>query len=414
MKSFKTYSPYLFLFLSLCIACATQKSTSTTHTTDEAPTDKFDQLRTWIGDAKIVALGESSHGIGEIFTLKAELVEWLHREMDFDVLMMESGIVDIALSTSKLSDIDAKTLRDETLFANFQCAEILPLFEHIMQVSKTENPLHYAGYDIQISSGTTYELLDSITTLLGCELSFSDAYRHYGLMFRNAYGQDSSIFLSHQDSFQVGIARIQQKIYAAKDQVASSYNLHPEIVEIITHNLAGLLESVDFYFEERLNAEYVYKSIELRDELMYQNIEWLLENYYPKKKIIIWAHNSHVENANTAGRLTQWMGHHLKRKYQEDYFSIGIFARQGESYQHWTRDTISFDNSSEVNIEQLMYIDDETVSYQILDDCTPTWLCDTVAAFEVENTGNVNFVARDRFDAAIMIPRGSIPTYRNN
>src|SRR5690606_20323100 len=57
--------------------------------------DQFADLRplaTAIGDARVVVLGEQSHGDGTTFLMKARLVEFLHREMGFDVLAFESGL----------------------------------------------------------------------------------------------------------------------------------------------------------------------------------------------------------------------------------------------------------------------------------------------------------------------------------
>lgn len=51
-------------------------------------------LKAMIGDARIVALGEATHGASEFFRLKHRLVEFLAAEMGFTVFSIEAPMPD--------------------------------------------------------------------------------------------------------------------------------------------------------------------------------------------------------------------------------------------------------------------------------------------------------------------------------
>ena len=49
-------------------------------------------LREMIGEARVVALGEATHGTSEFFTLKHRIVQFLAEEMDFTVFSIEANM----------------------------------------------------------------------------------------------------------------------------------------------------------------------------------------------------------------------------------------------------------------------------------------------------------------------------------
>src|SRR5688572_4678633 len=65
-------------------------------TCDPADEDFSDlqPLKKVLEGRRIVLLGEQSHQEGSVFLAKTRLIKFLHREMGFDVLAMESGIIE--------------------------------------------------------------------------------------------------------------------------------------------------------------------------------------------------------------------------------------------------------------------------------------------------------------------------------
>jgi erythromycin esterase-like protein len=61
----------------------------------DADFSDLEPLRRAVGSARIVLLGEETHGDGTAFVAKSRVVRFLHEQMGFDVLAFESGFYDM-------------------------------------------------------------------------------------------------------------------------------------------------------------------------------------------------------------------------------------------------------------------------------------------------------------------------------
>ena len=171
-----------FLLISICstilVGCTVKQNmtpiNSPTNTNELHASNELDFqiIKEWLRDKKIVAIGESTHGLGEFYTLKSELVQYLHKELGFEVLAMEGGFGDINLAWMDINHLDFLSLRNQTLFGNFRCQEIEPLFKYIKAQSNSKTPLFYAGFDSQISGNYYKQYLDSICYHLKLNIVF--------------------------------------------------------------------------------------------------------------------------------------------------------------------------------------------------------------------------------------------------
>lgn len=74
----------------------------------------------------------------------------------------------------------------------------------------------------------------------------------------------------------------------------------------------------------RMMSRGMTRGINLRDQSMADNVEWILENN-PGAKIVLWAHNGHV------ARQENWMGKFLEDKFPGDeMFVFGFATSRGE------------------------------------------------------------------------------------
>ncbi len=371
----------------------------------------FAQLKEVRQEKRIVALGESSHGLGAYYDMKSALAIYLHKEMGFEVLAMEGGLGDINLAYADMDTISPKSLRDYTLFGNFKAQEVDTLFRYIKETSTSEKPLIYAGYDTQFSS--SYFITKMVRLLAPINKTMSDSFstRMYSFQksFQAARNNDSLGYIKHRDIYiknaTVASALIQEK----RDSLVQSKTLSNEEYLIIQKTLEMYARSTNVPYADR------FMSYQLRDELMAENLVWLLEEVYPDKKIIVWAHNSHVEKNAAEGYNSKMMGHYLKEHYKADYYSIGLFTYEGDIYQFWTGETIPFKNNDSTAIEKRFFNIHKEIPFLDLSDLKQTsstqWLFETTTGFELENGGTIPFIPIDRFDAILSIKTSGIPTY---
>jgi erythromycin esterase len=60
---------------------------------------------------------------------------------------------------------------------------------------------------------------------------------------------------------------------------------------------------------------------------MAENIDWLMKNEKPGTKMIVWAHNGHVQ-ADVLRRRPS-MGAHLRRFFGQEYYALGLSFNEG-------------------------------------------------------------------------------------
>ena len=405
----------LFTFLiALQMACGDDLHTKATAQVELMIDGKYDF--TAIGEAvknkQIVALGESSHGVGDFYTFKAELVKYLHEHHGFEVLAFEAGLGDLNLAYSHLDSLSGDELLNQTLFGNFRCEEVEPLFDYIKTTHQSDRPLVYTGFDNQMSSSFFTELIEPIVSeynlVLEEDLEYAlDGYRRW---FRAGYYQDSLKYESEAIAFKTVVQNIQSIFKKNKAAIQETYNLSNRDFDFIEQTCIGFKRTVDISYGER------HRGSEHRDAIMFDNFQWLMNTIFPEKKVIIWAHNGHIEQQKMYEYSFKWMGHFLNDTYREDYYALGLFAQNGTAYQQWGDTVITLNNTDTTMIESIMMesghrtsfldvssVDTANISY--------TWINQSISAFENENGGVVSFVPKERFDGVVVIRNVKAPTY---
>lgn len=291
-------------------------------------------LKQIIGDARVVQLGEPSHGDGECFLAKVRLVKFLHQELGFDVLAMESGIFDC---NEAWKDFQAATsplpAAKRGVFGIWTGSrQTASLWDYISEKATSNHALELIGFDCQFTATASREtLVTKILELtkrvsLSLETSTVDAFvRNMQLAIE---GQSAKCNWE-------SVFAILQPLHDELNRADHGLN------EIERAYWIQVLQSTIEQCNQTQNPSSMGNATQVnrRDTQMAQNLLWYLRTH-PSRKVIVWAASFHITrhldevrpvepSLNYKGTIT--MGQIVHEALNRDCFTIGFTAYEGKA-----------------------------------------------------------------------------------
>lgn len=295
----------------------------------------LDILGQIIGDKKIVALGEVTHGSSEIFKMKHRIIKYLNEQHNFDVFSMEANMPE----ANRLNEyiIDGQGNPTELIkgmhFWVWNNQEVLDLVEWMHAENQNGHPIKFSGFDMQYYEGALENLKksfkhDSKVTQIIIELN--DTLNLY--KSRSSMPIIGSVSESQKNTIDQLLIKIENEVKLGKFEKSEK--------EWLSQNLRIIEQSIS-------NTPWD------REKFMAENFEWIT-NQNPNSRFIIWGHNAHVMRTNHHKTLLP-MGGYLSNTFKEDYLNIGFAFYKG-SYTALSNKKIGVQPAEEAKIGSYEYI----------------------------------------------------------
>ena len=276
--------------------------------------DDLRPLAAIVGKARIVALGEATHGTREFFQLKHRVLEYLVAEQGFTVFAIEANWPEsLAVDDYVLHGTGdpAKALAG-LYFWTWNTEEVLDMIRWMRTYDA--DPAHarkvrFLGFDMQTASvacPAVAAYLEKVDPAYAKEVAATLA----GL--REAAREVTPASAAALSSARALLARFDARrdayVAASSRREWDLARQHAVIVEQVAE--LGAAQTLDY-----------------RDRAMAENVGWILAHEPAGTRMVVWAHNAHINYSEGAGYTS--MGECLRRGFGADFLNIGFVFNQG-------------------------------------------------------------------------------------
>ncbi|MCA9099556.1 MAG: protein-L-isoaspartate(D-aspartate) O-methyltransferase [Planctomycetales bacterium] len=283
-----------------------------------------------IGDARLVLIGEATHGTSEFYRLRAAITKALITRKDFDFVAVEADWPDAYRIHDFVTHRQRREPHEWESFARF------PTW-----------------------MWRNHEVLDFIHWLRDYNMHYRASDRRAGFYGLDLYSMFTSIhcvleYLDRVDPDAAAVARVRYGCLSPWEADPASYgravltdryrSCETEIVEMLEkltqQRIEAAVRNGEDLFDAQLNARLItdaeqyyrimyYGSDESwnhRDTHMFETLRLLLERHGPGAKAVVWEHNSHLGNAAATefGKRGQInVGQLCRETYGSQVYAIG-------------------------------------------------------------------------------------------
>jgi erythromycin esterase len=287
-------------------------------------------IKDMVGNARVVSLGEATHGTREFFLMKHRILEFLVKEMEFNVFAIEATWPE----ANRINDYvhtghgDPETLLSGLYFWTWNTEEVLEMI--LWMREHNQNPgddptVSFLGFDMQFPGMAIYNVEMFLQVVDPSAASFvSECYACISPYANGPSGSSLSQGryedqnAAYRDSCRVDLSEVHEFLL----QHEAEYKEASSVLEF-DHALQSA--RIVLQYEDMASQ----RTPSARDFYMAENTIWLLNQAGSDAKIVLWAHNGHVADNPVYGGGSS-MGHYLREEYGDDMVTVAFDFYKGE------------------------------------------------------------------------------------
>jgi len=292
----------------------------------DAPGSGFDDLAeigAIVGNARVVAFGEATHGTREFFRMKHRAFEYLVERQGFthfsiEATMPESRAMDRYVT---LGEGNPEVLLSNLYFWTWNTQEVLDLVRWMRAYNmRADAPrLRFVGFDMQ----SPQQAIDSVRTILG-RLDPVLAVRARNTLECVVAGRDTRTGQYSSASYRTGNT-LAQRTACGDSLSALTSTIAASAPQWRARMRADDLDWLEQYAVlvrqwERMSRVGDADGPTQRDRSMADNVIWITQKN-PSARVFAWAHNGHVSRRPNA--MGERLGQQLGAAYRVFGFTFG-------------------------------------------------------------------------------------------
>jgi erythromycin esterase len=278
----------------------------------------LDPLRSSFAGARVIAIGEATHGSHEFFSLRERLLAWSIAQLGVRTLAIEASMAEVTELDRYIQGDGAPEQASQLVARSsnwpWRTVEFAATLEWLRAYNRDREPherVHIYGFDIQQPWVTLGYLRYELAVLENVELTLRNG----------AFDRLAVPPAEYQQYDEQLRARISDALAELDEQLRSS----PEPIDPLLLRIAETLAQV----EQHYRTDHAGVSPP-REQAMADNIRWLAETLSPSAPIMVWAHNGHVSRKPLHRSHTDAMGGHLAKQLGDGFVNVGFLFSRGD------------------------------------------------------------------------------------
>jgi erythromycin esterase-like protein len=298
--------------------------------------DAFGAAFDRFGDAKVVLLGEATHGTSEFYRARAAITRRLIERHGFTIVAVEADWPDASRIDAYVRHRPIAPMDDETfarfpswMWRNEEVADFTNWLREYNHTLPEESRAEFRGLDV-------YSLHTSIQEVLGYLQSVDpEAAEHargrYGCLSPwqsdpARYGR--AVLTGQKKSCDQALLKQLQDLLNKRLDYLQADGGGEAFFDAVQN--ARIVHAAEHYY--RIMYEGSTESWNLRDRHMFDTLQSLLKRRGEGAKAVVWAHNSHIGNA--AATAMGWQGEFnigelCRTAYRDEAVLIGFGTDRG-------------------------------------------------------------------------------------